>query len=103
MERYDATNPEHVRERKSREKLAQTDALDDLRAVLRTPEGRRIMWRLVNRAKVLDQTFVAGAPDLTAFNEGVRYAGRELVTNLEQAAPGTVLALAQENRKPDDE
>ncbi len=70
--------------------------LEDLRAVLRLPAGRRMIRRLLSVGNVMGVSF--GKDDRsTEYNEGIRGAGLWLATKIETAAPGEIARLMQES------
>lgn len=55
---------------------------EDLRAVMATPEGRRVFWRLVNDCHVHSSIFHP-EPTQLAFLEGQRHVGAALLKELQ--------------------
>lgn len=80
------------RARKSRERH-----LDDIRAVVKTPQGRRLYWSQMAGAQYFTLSFVAGQPDVSAHNEGQRYVGKQMFDDLWEAAPEAFLQMKREN------
>ena len=70
--------------------------LEDLRAVLRTVSGRRVIRRLLNKSNVLGVSFGGDAAS-TEFNEGLRRVGIWLVEKIEAAVPGELSKLMLES------
>jgi hypothetical protein len=64
----------------------------DYRVTFQTPAGQAVLADLLARNFVGQATFVAGAPDVTAFNEGRRRAVLELVAMINRN-PDAVPAL----------
>lgn len=60
----------------------------DLQHVLKTPQGRRVLWNLLQAAQVRHHGFVPGDSLATAFHCGQRSIGLYLLDELEQAQPG---------------
>lgn len=60
----------------------------DLQAVLKTPQGRRVLWRILQAAQVRQHGFVPGDVAATAFHCGQRSIGLFLLDEIEQASPG---------------
>jgi hypothetical protein len=71
---------------------AQTRALREL---LDLPAGRRVVWRLLERAGLFRQSFT-GEPLSSAFNEGRRALGLEMLAEIAEAAPDAYPALLRE-------
>ncbi len=60
----------------------------DLQTVLKTPQGRRVLWNLLQVAQVRRHGFVPGDSLATAFHCGQRSIGLYLLDEIEQAVPG---------------
>lgn len=70
--------------------------LEDLRAVLRLPAGRRALRRLLAAGNVMGPSMGAHGPG-TEYNEGLRALGLWLATKIETAAPGELARLMLES------
>ncbi len=57
----DYTDPATVRKDRKRYQVADQETADDLQAVLNTPQGRRVLWRILEHSKLL-------APDMFTGN-----------------------------------
>jgi hypothetical protein len=71
--------------------------LADARAVLRTAEGRRLLWWLLNEAGTYSTTYVPGDSHASAFAEGRRNVGIQLEVTLAQADPLAVVDMQRES------
>lgn len=60
----------------------------DLQMMLKTPQGRRVLWNLLQAAQVRQHGFVPGDSLATAFHCGQRSIGLYLLDEIEQAVPG---------------
>lgn len=60
----------------------------DLQTVLKTVQGRRVLWRILQAARVHQHAFVPGDPQATAFHCGQQSIGLFLLREIEEAAPG---------------
>jgi hypothetical protein len=47
--------------------------------LLQSADGRRVLWRVLSLAGTLRLSYVAGCPEQTAFNEGRRSIGLEIM------------------------
>lgn len=82
--------------RRQLEKDAARQRDDDARAVLSTVQGRRFLWRLVmGTANVMGQSFSGDAAN-TAFAEGRRAVGIDVVAELQRVDPRAYLAMVTE-------
>ncbi len=59
----------------------------DLQTVLKTPQGRRVLWRLLQACRVHQHSFVPGDSTATAFHCGQQSIGLFLLSEIEDAAP----------------
>lgn len=76
--------------------LQREQEIADLRAVMSTAEGRRFIWKMLGDAGVFSPTFIAGAPDVSAFNEGARNVGLRLLGDITSEAPEQYLIMQKE-------
>ena len=82
---------------KTREELRRDRDENDLKQVMSTEGGRRFVWRQLSNAGLFTTSFVAGAGDLTAFNEGGRCKGLQLLNELMRVCPGSYLTMQKES------
>ncbi len=67
-----------VEQAKRDARAAQLRESEDLRRVLQTPGGRRVIWELLSTCGLNTLSWVPGSFDATAANEGRRSVGEEL-------------------------
>lgn len=91
-----AADPKKVEEAKKREKAADRERARKILAVLNTPEGRWLYYRLLNLCGVYSNSFVANS-DETAFNEGKRIVGTTLLKDVMEVAPAALELMQKEN------
>lgn len=65
---------------------------NDLVYVLRSPQGRRLLWRLLQTAQIHEHGFVPADPYATAFHCGQKSIGLFLYNEINRVLP---LSLAQ--------
>ena len=93
-----AADPQQIKEAKQKEKLKRDVAADDLRKVMRTPEGRRVMWRLLARCGTQRISYIGHPYEThTLFLEGERNVGLMLTADLVEACKEQYLLMLQEN------
>lgn len=65
-------------------RLKRDAELDDeaLQVVLRTPQGRRVCWRLLERSGLHQMSYAGEQTHVTAFNEGNRNQGQRLLADI---------------------
>ncbi len=71
-------------------------AVYDLQTVLKTPQGRRVLWQLLQAAQVRQHGFIPGDALATAFHCGQRSIGLFLLDDIEQAQPGAYQQMRSE-------
>lgn len=93
-----AADKDAVREsaRKAKELAKRQRA--DTRAVLDSPEGRRVVWRMLERAGIFRSSFT-GNSSTTVFNEGMRNLGLMLMSDINEACPEKYLVMLNESRQ----
>lgn len=69
---------------------------EDFRWVVSTPQGRRVMWKLLSDAGVFRSVF-SGDALVMAYNEGNRVAGLKLLVKLMNDAPKAHEMMMKEN------
>ncbi|EPL1955850.1 hypothetical protein JRB55_004885 [Citrobacter freundii] len=74
--------------------LAQRD-IDDIKFVMGSEQGRRVVWSILERGKVFSPCF-AGDSHLTAFNEGQRNMALVLLQRVMAHCPDQYLKMAAE-------
>jgi len=65
--------------------------LNDIRVILKSPEGRRFLWRTLSKAGIFRDSFTLNS-NQTSYNEGRRSTGLDLLIDLHDA---DVLAFAR--------
>lgn len=68
----------------------------DMQTVLKLPQGRRVLWQLLQTAQVRTHGFVPGDATATAFHCGQRSIGLFLLEEMEQAMPGAYQQMRSE-------
>lgn len=81
--------------REQRAKLAAQIESEDIKWLMSSKRGRRIVWRLLERAGVYRTSFNTNALTM-AFNEGVRNEGLRLVAQLNTSCPGHYTTMLAE-------
>lgn len=70
--------------------------LSDLRTVLDTPAGRRLIWRWLSMTGIYRLSYAGEQQSATNFHEGQRDIGLRMLAGLEQVDPTAVYRMAQE-------
>lgn len=85
---------------KTRAALLRKHELDDIRVVMKTPAGRRLLWRIIDESQMLGSgLFVPGQPDVTDHNLGQREIGLWLYNEIMTADAQTFAAMIVERSK----
>jgi hypothetical protein len=92
---YNAGDPAQVRERSERIKSVEKLELTDFKAVLDTPEGRRVLWRLLTFCHIYESSFHPSSQ--IYFNEGVRSVGLKILADIQAVDPEKYLQMMREN------
>lgn len=71
--------------------------LEDLRAVLEGSFGRRFVWRYLGLCGVFHSSFAVNA-EQTAFNEGQRNIGLQLLADVNEADPDAYAKMLNEKK-----
>lgn len=108
MSEYDPTDTRHQDEARAqvqqRRKLSRDNERDDIKWLMGSKRGRRIMWRQLERAGVFKLSFNTNAM-MMAFAEGSRNEGLKMLNLIHEACPEqyhTMVREANERRKHDD-
>lgn len=82
--KYRVDNDEDIEERQKEKELAREVELNDLRFVLESPQGYRVIQRLVGNPF---QNSFTGHANTTYWNEGVRMMSTKLAREIKEANP----------------
>lgn len=98
-EGFNAADHKQVKERERKVKRNRAQELLDLKAVLATVEGRRILWRFMGECGVEQTTFNPNAA-MAAYASGRRDAGQMLKGWIVEADERAYLTMMQESFSP---
>ena len=98
---YDAGDPDSVRQAKAVGKMRQNQEDNDLRDVLSTPQGRRVIFRVLGICGIYRDVFCNNALSMANL-AGMSKVGLILLAELQRVDPNAYLrmqteALSQEN------
>jgi hypothetical protein len=94
----DRTDPQVIKEGKKELKLRMAQEREDIQYVMKSPQGRRVMWRILEQSKMLATDLFAG-DERTNVNIGRRDMGVWLYTEIMQHAPEKFITILQERIK----
>lgn len=84
-------------QQKRQRELAERNA-EDIRLVMSTESGRRVVWSVLEQGKVFAATFAVD-PCVTAFNEGQRNLALVLFSRVMADCPEQYLKMADEAKR----
>lgn len=77
--------------------LQEMDEVNDIKRLMGTVWGRRIIYRLLTRARIYHSTF-NNSGSVTAFQEGQRWMGLYLLNIINRHCPEQYLLMLQESK-----
>lgn len=99
VDKTDALTDEPQNAKREAAKLARQVEANDVKAVMATPQGRRVVRRWLAAAGIHRSTFAPGAPDVSAYNEGRRALGLQIEEEVARHSPDHYLLMLNEGRK----
>lgn len=93
-----AANPGMVKNQERKSKDARKQAVEDIRLILSSVNGRRFFWRYLTECGVFKTSFT-GNSENTIFLEGQRNIGLMLMSDLNEADPKAYITMLNENQK----
>lgn len=97
MSEYDPNNPAHVKQAEAKHKIETDAEVQDLRAIMESPTGRRFMWRLLEQTGLYKTSFTGNST--TFFNEGQRNIGLWLISQVNENCLDEYTRMVKENRE----
>ncbi len=89
-----ASDPKQVEAGELKEEEKEALETRDLLTVLGTPEGRRVLWGILERCGVYKTSFTGNSE--TFFNEGKRSIGLELISKIGTASDDALFTMMKE-------
>lgn len=95
----DASNPSQVAARARTAKRTGDEAANDLSWLMRHPQGRRVMWRLLDKAGIFRNAFVVaeGQTNQTNFHLGAQNLGLDYFVTVMRQEPDGYNLMVKEN------
>lgn len=100
-ERPKTNDPKSVNKAGERDAKAEKRQQQDLRAILRMPEGRRFLFDLLGVCGVFENSFSA-VPGETFFKEGKRLIGTTVLKKINEADPTAWIDMQVEKLKEEE-
>lgn len=96
-----AADESQVKEAEKKVKRTREHELDDIRKVLDTPAGRRVLWRYLSMCGVFKLSFNhSGA--ITSLNEGKRDIGLNIMGDITEANDEALIKMMREAKGDND-
>jgi len=93
----DVFNIDEINKASAKEQEVKRDRdINDIRKILKMPEGRRLFWRLLSEAGVFRASFSLNSMQ-TSFNEGKRDNGLQLLAEMHEAEPMAYSQMLREH------
>lgn len=94
---YNAADEESVKTRKRKDEQVRDREMHDMRTVMSSAEGRRFIWRLLEKAGVFRTSFTGNST--TFFNEGMRNMGLVVLADVHEACAEQYIVMMNESKK----
>jgi len=89
-----------VKAARKQEKHQRTQEKMDVQALLALPAGRRFLWRLLSRCRVMESIWEASAR--IHYNAGQQDVGHFLMAEITEADAGAFIQMMQENQQKEE-
>ena len=96
-----ASDPSQVKKAGRDEKELKRRERNDIEFLLSSPQGRRFLWKLLSGCGIYELSYITDS-DMTAFNEGRRSVGNNILADILDVNPDGYSALIKENREVED-
>lgn len=90
------SDAQQVRRARTTEKKRREQLLADLRAVLKTGEGRRVLWAILGNCRTFESVYDENALRM-AHRAGRQDLGHELMADIDAAQPDAFVAMMKEH------
>lgn len=94
---FNAAEESQVKDRKRKDERLRDIELADMKKMMSTREGRRFVWRLLDRAGVFRTSFTGNST--TFFNEGQRNIGLIVLADVMAAAADQYVVMMNESKE----
>lgn len=92
-----ASDSKQVREAEKKVRFDRTSELDDIKAVLSNPQGRRFLWKLLAHCRVSESIWHPSA--LIHYNAGIQDVGHFIQAEIVAADQDAYIKMMVENRE----
>lgn len=99
--RYNASDESQVNERRDKERIETLQSREDMKVIMRQPEGRRVLKRIIDQCGMYRSSFTGNSE--TFFREGARNVGLYLHAEMLDADSDNLLIILQEKLEEDSD
>lgn len=92
-----AADRQQVKSAKQKEESKRDGELNDIRSILNTPSGRRVMWRFISYTKIFQERWEPSAK--IHYDAGVRSVGLHIIAEINEASEDFFIEMMKENKK----
>lgn len=92
-----AADPAQVKYSAWKERDTKKRQAEDMRSVLGTIQGRRLIWRYLKECRIFEVSFTGNST--TFFNEGMRNIGLKILSDINEADPGAYNKMLSESKE----
>lgn len=93
----DAANKTQVKNSEQKEKFRRERELSDIATVCTTPEGRRVLWRIMEKCRTFESIWENSAR--IHYNSGQQDLGHFVMSEILKANPEVFMQMQNENKK----
>jgi hypothetical protein len=94
---FNAAEEAQVKDRRRKDERVRDIELADMKKIMATREGRRFVWRLLDRAGVFRTSFTGNST--TFFNEGMRNMGLMVIGDVMAACADQYVVMMNESKE----
>jgi hypothetical protein len=98
-----AADEKKIAEGRKADKLREEQRAADMCAVLKLPEGRRVLWGVLETAHLFDVGFDRNSSHATAFMQGERNIGNRLLMSVLDADPNAIIDMMRHRQAQSSE
>lgn len=93
---YNADDEKQVKKAKKKAEVDRALELNVIKEIMSTSPGRKWIYDWLERCHCYSTSFIQGSPDASAFREGERNIGLQLLVDVQNAASETYLTMLKE-------
>lgn len=94
---HNAADPEQIKNARKKEKFKRENELNDIRTVLSTSEGKRVLWRLLSQCRTFESIYEQSAR--IHYNAGQQDLGHFIMAEIIAADEQLLFQMMKDNLK----